>query len=122
MVALFGVVGSPGFPFDEAQLRDLAARSFDRGLDQAGAARQLAAIFDSGSRVADLRRITAPTVVIHGTADRLVATSGGRATARAIRGARLVLVEGIGRDLPREAWPEIVGAIHRNAQPALSEA
>jgi len=122
MVALYGVVGSPGFPSDEAHLRDVAGLSFDRGLNQAGTARQLAAIFDSGSRVADLRRISAPTVVIHGSADRLVATSGGRATARAIRGARLVLVEGMGHDLPRGAWPQIVEAIHRNATSAVGEA
>ena len=122
MVALFGVVGSPGFPFDVEHLRDVAERSFDRGLDQAGTARQLAAIFASGSRVADLRRITAPTVVIHGTADRLVGPSGGVATARAIPGARLVLVEGMGHDLPRGAWPQIVGAIHANGGSAASEA
>jgi pimeloyl-ACP methyl ester carboxylesterase len=56
-------------------------------------------------------------VVIHGTADRLVAPSGGEATARAIPGAALVLIEGLGHDLPEGAWPQIVQAIAHNARP-----
>ena len=60
----------------------------------------MAAIIDSGSRVADLRRIKAPTLVIHGTKDLLVRPSGGRATARAIPGAKLLMIEGMGHDLP----------------------
>ena len=75
-VKLFGIVGSPGFETDEDSLRELAGRSFDRGASVAGTGRQMAAIGHSGHRVADLRRITAPTLVIHGDSDRLVATSG----------------------------------------------
>jgi pimeloyl-ACP methyl ester carboxylesterase len=56
-----------------------------------------------------------PTLVIHGTKDKLVAPSGGRATAKAIPGARLVTIEGMGHDLPRGAWPQIVEAIAENA-------
>ena len=114
-VGVFNAVGSPGFPRDEATLRDIAGRSFDRGYDPGSAGRHLAAILASGDRTAELRRITAPTVVIHGTADRLVRPSGGRATARAIPGARLVLIEGMGHDLPRDAWPQVIGAIVENA-------
>ena len=65
----------------------IAARSYDRGHDPAASGRQLGAITASGNRTAALRRITAPTLVIHGTDDRLVRPSGGRATARAIPGA-----------------------------------
>jgi pimeloyl-ACP methyl ester carboxylesterase len=78
----------------------------------------MAAVLASGNRTAALRRIQAPTVVIHGTADKLISPSGGRATARAIPGARLVLVRGMGHDMPRGAWPQIVGAIAENADRA----
>ena len=73
--------------------------------------RQLAAIIASGDRTAELREISAPTLVVHGTADPLVRPSGGRATARAIKGAKLKTVQGMGHDLPRAAWPEIIDAI-----------
>jgi pimeloyl-ACP methyl ester carboxylesterase len=114
-MAVFARTGSPGFPRNEDDLRDLAAASYDRGHDPAAAGRQLAAILASGDRTQDLGRIRVPTVVIHGTKDRLVAPSGGRATAKAIPGARLVTIEGMGHDLPRGAWPRIVEAIAENA-------
>jgi pimeloyl-ACP methyl ester carboxylesterase len=114
-VQLFRIVGSTGFPRDEQALRELAARSFDRGASAAGTARQLAAIVAAGNRAAELRRIQAPTLVVHGTADRLIAPSGGRATARAIPGARLTLIEGMGHDLPRGVWPRLVDGIVDNA-------
>jgi pimeloyl-ACP methyl ester carboxylesterase len=114
-MAVFERTGSPGFPRDEDDLRELAAASYDRGHDPAAAGRQLAAILASGDRTPDLAQIRVPTVVIHGTKDRLVAPSGGRATAKAIPGARLVTIEGMGHDLPRGAWPQIVEAIAENA-------
>jgi pimeloyl-ACP methyl ester carboxylesterase len=114
-VEVFRVIGSPGFDRDEDDLRRTAAMAYDRGRNPAGAARQLAAIIASGDRTRMLRTIRAPTVVIHGTKDRLVSPSGGRATARAIPGARLVMIEGMGHDLPRGTWPQIVGAIADNA-------
>jgi pimeloyl-ACP methyl ester carboxylesterase len=112
---VFRKTGSPGFPRDEDDLRELAEASFERGHDPAGAGRQLAAILASGDRTAELRSIRVPTVVIHGTKDKLVAPSGGRATAKAIPGARLVTIEGMGHDLPRGTWPQIVAAIAENA-------
>ena len=115
VVKLFKLVGSPGFDRDEDELRELAEQSWDRGPSPAGLGRQLAAILAGGDRTPDLRRITAPTLVIHGTRDRLVRKSGGRATARAIPGARLMLVKGMGHDLPRGAWPQIIGAITEHA-------
>jgi pimeloyl-ACP methyl ester carboxylesterase len=115
IVELFTLIGSPGFDHDEAELRERAGRGYERGTNPAGAARQLAAIIASGDRTPLLRKITAPTVVIHGAADKLVPLSGGRATARAIPAAALLTIPGMGHDLPRAAWPQIVGAIAENA-------
>jgi pimeloyl-ACP methyl ester carboxylesterase len=81
-VLLFRAIGSEGS--DDDEIREIAARSFDRGTDPAGTGRQLGAILWSGNRAKLLRRIQAPTLVIHGTKDRLVRPSGGRATARLI--------------------------------------
>ena len=107
-------------------LREVAARSFDRGRgDTAGQARQLAAIAASGNRTRSLRRITVPTLVIHGSDDPLIRPSGGRATARAIPGARFVSIEGMGHDLPRAAWQRILDGIEENvrrAEPARQAA
>ena len=114
-VEVFRIIGSPGFPFDEGEIRGLAERSWDRGHDPAGSARQLAAILVSGDRTGELRRIAAPTVVIHGTKDRMVTPSGARATARAVPGSDLLWIDGMGHDLPRDAWPRIVDAVVANA-------
>ena len=113
-VSTFRLIGSPGL-FDEDELRRIAGLSYDRGYDPAGSARQLAAIVTSGDRSKDLAQITAPTVVIHGTKDRMVMPSGGRATARSIPGAELQLIDGMGHDLPRGLWDRIVDAIAANA-------
>jgi pimeloyl-ACP methyl ester carboxylesterase len=110
---VFSRIGTRDFPRDD--LRDMAAVSFDRGLNPAGSSRQLAAIIASGDRTELLRTITAPTVVIHGTKDKLVPPSGGRATAKAIPGARLVMIQGMGHDLPRGAWPRMLDALVENA-------
>ncbi|HEX8856155.1 MAG TPA: alpha/beta hydrolase [Thermoleophilaceae bacterium] len=114
-VKLHRVIGSRGFERDENEVREMAEVSHDRGLDPAGAARQLAAIVAAGNRTAECRRITAPTLVIHGKRDPMIACSGGRATARAIRGSKLMIIEGMGHDLPRGAWPPILDAIAENA-------
>ena len=118
-VRLFRVVGSPGFDRAEDDLRDLVRRSFDRGRgDDAGTGRQLHAILASGDRTRTLRDVKAPTLVIHGRADKLVRPSGGRATAAAIRGARLVEIDGMGHDLPRGLWPRLVDLIAEHAERA----
>lgn len=115
---LFARIGSPGRSRDDADVREIAARSFDRGLNPAGTGRQLAAILAAGDRTPQLRTITAPTLVIHGRRDRLVAPSGGRATARAIPGARLELIEDMGHDLPRDLWPRLLGLIEEHLRAA----
>jgi pimeloyl-ACP methyl ester carboxylesterase len=114
-VKMFKLIGSPGFEFDEAGVREIAGRSYDRDPTSSGTQRQLAAIMAAGDRTEDVRRIEAPTTVIHGTADPLIKTSGGKATARAIRDSRLLLIEGMGHDLPRGTWPQIVDAIVETA-------
>ncbi len=119
-VSTFRMIGSPAFPFDENEIRQMAQLSYERGHDPAGTLRQLAAIVTSGDRASDLGRITAPTVVIHGTRDIMVRPSGGRATAKAIPGARLIEIEGMGHDLPRGLWDRIVDAIVANAERADS--
>jgi pimeloyl-ACP methyl ester carboxylesterase len=105
------VIGSPGFPFDEERIRARGGALYDRSFYPIGTARQLAAILAHGSRRAALARVTAPTLVIHGAADPLVPLAGGRDTAEAIPGAELLVIEGMGHDLPPEAWPRIVDAI-----------
>jgi pimeloyl-ACP methyl ester carboxylesterase len=117
-VSTFRTIGSPEYPFDEEELRRVAQLSYERGYNPAGTARQLAAIITSGDRDDDLRRISAPTVVIHGTRDLMVRPSGGRATAKAIPGARLIEIDGMGHDLPPELWDRIIGAVVSNAERA----
>jgi pimeloyl-ACP methyl ester carboxylesterase len=110
-VDTYRVIGSPGFEFDEPALRERAGLSFDRAHDPAGVARQLAAILTTDDRTPHLGEIAVPTLVVHGAQDTLVDISGGRATAAAIPGADLWVVEGMGHDLPRALWPEIVDRI-----------
>jgi pimeloyl-ACP methyl ester carboxylesterase len=120
VVQAFRIIGSPGFEADEGKLRERASASFERGYYPEGTARQLLAILASGDRTEALRRLDLPTLVIHGTDDVLIDPSGGRATAAAIPGARLELIEGMGHDLPRRLWPRFVGAIVENAARARS--
>ena len=115
-VRIFRHIGSHGFPFDEAEVRVLAGVGWDRAPSPAGVARQLAAIFRSGDRTSRLRSVTAPTLVIHGDRDRMVHPTGGAATARAIAGARLETITGMGHDLPRGAWPRLLDLIDSHAR------
>jgi pimeloyl-ACP methyl ester carboxylesterase len=111
----FSVVGSPGYPFEEERVRDVAGRSYDRGHSGAGVVRQLHAVTASGDRTQALRGVRAPTTVIHGNRDPLVRPAGGRATARAIPNARLKTIDGMGHDMPRQLWPLFVEEIAANA-------
>ncbi len=100
LLFVFGVIGSPGFQQQAAQLRPHFERVARRGLYPAGTSRQLAAILASGDRRERLHGITAPTLVIHGADDPLVRLAGGRDTAANIRGARLKIIPGMGHDFP----------------------
>ena len=111
-------IGSRGFAFEEDRKRERAGRCFDRGIHPAGGARQLAAVVTAPDRTARLRAVRTPTTVIHGDADPLVHVSGGRATAAAVPGSRLVILPGMGHDLPRELWPQIVDAVAETAAAA----
>lgn len=118
IVKTFKVIGSPAYPMDEARFRELAGRLYDRSHNPKGVLRQMHAIGASGDRTAALRKLQLPATVIHGTRDPLVRPSGGRATAKAIPGARLRIVEGMGHDLPRALWPTFIGEIADTASRA----
>ncbi len=111
LIGVFGVIGSPAFPSDRDALREQISRSVRRGYYPAGVTRQLVAILASGDRRRSLRRITAPTLVIHGAADPLVPVEAGRDTARHIAGARLMVIDGMGHDLAPGLLPILVEAI-----------
>jgi pimeloyl-ACP methyl ester carboxylesterase len=113
-------VGS--FPLDESLDRARAERTYARGLNPAGVGRQLRAILAAGNRKARLASVTAPTLVIHGTADPLVRPEGGKDTAASIPGAKLMMIEGMGHALPIPMWPEIIDAIDKHAHGAAAEA
>lgn len=114
-IETYRAIGSPAFDFDEQHKRARAERQFDRGIHPAGTVRQLAAIVTAPDRTRALARLAVPATVIHGNSDPLVDISGGRATANAIPGAKLVILAGMGHDLPRELWPEIIDAIAQTA-------
>ncbi|HEY4240273.1 MAG TPA: alpha/beta hydrolase [Kofleriaceae bacterium] len=105
------LIGSPAYPPDLEAVAARAGRSYDRGFDPPAFARQGAATLASGDRTAKLRQISLPTTVVHGAADRMVDPSGGRATAAAIPGAKLEIIDGMGHDLPRALWPRIVDLV-----------
>jgi pimeloyl-ACP methyl ester carboxylesterase len=115
----YRAVGGPRFPPDVESQRERARQSFDRCFYPSGFVRHMAAILASGSRKAALRHLAVPSLVIHGSADPLIRPAGGRATARAIPGARLEIIEGMGHDLPEGAWPLITAAIAAHARAAV---
>jgi pimeloyl-ACP methyl ester carboxylesterase len=114
-VKTFKVIGSPGYPMDEERFRVMALAAYDRCFYPPGVSRQLHAISSSGDRTRRLRELRLPALVIHGDSDSLIRTAAGRATARAIPGARLRVLEGMGHDLPPQLWPTLVEEIDANA-------
>ncbi|MEU5264467.1 alpha/beta hydrolase [Amycolatopsis sp. NPDC021455] len=104
-------LGSPGYPDDEAFLLAKAALHYDRARHPVGTLRHAAAVVASGDRTAGLRAVRLPALVVHGDADPLIDISGGKATAEAIPDAELVVIPGMGHNLPRAVWPEIAEAI-----------
>ncbi|HYB16044.1 MAG TPA: alpha/beta hydrolase [Streptosporangiaceae bacterium] len=105
------IIGSPGYPPDDEWRAELAGRIWDQGLDPAGVMRQWMAILASGDRTEGVRGIRIPTLVVHGDSDPLVNVAAGRRTAELITGAELMVVPGMGHDLPRPVWPALADAI-----------
>lgn len=104
-------ISSPGFPFDEAAIRERILSDALRGYTATGSRRQLAAVLSAGDRREYLGRIKTPTMVIHGESDPLVPVAGGRDTAACIAGAELRVISGMGHDLPPALYDQIVAAI-----------
>jgi pimeloyl-ACP methyl ester carboxylesterase len=109
------VIGSPGFPLDDTRIRAAAIAAFERSRRPMGFLRQLTAVRAASDRTEALRSVAVPTLVVHGEADPLLAVSGGRATAAAIPDSRLVTIPGVGHDLPREVWVQVIDAVADNA-------
>ena len=100
--------------FDEEFERSMLERAVERDADRSGTARQTVAISASPDRTAALRKLSVPTLVIHGLVDPLVLPSGGIATARAIPDSRLLMFPDMGHNLPRKRWDEVIDAIVAN--------
>jgi len=119
MMRLFKIITGPGYPIDEEWSYKISAECYDRCFYPRGIVRQLVAILTQSNRESALASLHVPTLVIHGTSDPLVPVEGGKATAKAIPGAQLMLIEGMGHDLPHGgAWPRIVDAIATHTQKA----
>jgi len=118
-LVVFKTISGPGFPLDEAWIRKITGEAYDRSFYPEGMTRQLVAVLTHGNRTPALSSVKVPALVIHGTGDPLVSVEGGKDTARAIPGAELMLIEGMGHDLPHGgAWPRIVEAIAKHTQKA----
>jgi pimeloyl-ACP methyl ester carboxylesterase len=115
-VEIFRLISGPHFDADAA--RQLIEAGYRRSSDPAGTARQAMAIVAGPSRTPELRRVTAPTLVVHGLLDRLVMPSGGVATAKAIPGSRLLMYPDMAHDLPRPRWDELIDEIVTNTRRA----
>ncbi len=112
------MIGSPGYPEDEDAVRARARETWSRGVNFKDTMRHMIAVVTQRDRTADLRRLTIPVTVVHGRNDKMVHVSGGRATAEAVPGARLVLVPGMGHNLPEGIFDILVDAITSNADRA----
>ena len=112
------VIGSPAYAQDDVAVRERGMAAYDRAHDPAGVARQLVGIAASPDRTADLASVSVPTLVIHGAEDPLIDVSGGKATAAAVPGAELLVIPGMGHDLPPQLWTQIIDAVVANAAKA----
>jgi pimeloyl-ACP methyl ester carboxylesterase len=118
MVGTLRAIGSKRYPSETERLRQMAERCYERGHDRSGTPRQLLAIQTASDRTAALGRLRVPAAVIHGADDPLIRVSGGRATAKAIPGSRLLVLDGMAHDLPRPLWPQIIETIVQTTQAA----
>lgn len=117
-VAVWQLIGSPGYPQPAEKIAQRASDTYDRGVSTAGVMRQMLAVLTQPNRAPRLHGVRVPTLVIHGLADKMVHASGGRATAAAVPGAELLLVDGMGHDLPPDLFETVVAAIRRTADRA----
>jgi pimeloyl-ACP methyl ester carboxylesterase len=108
------LIGGPGYPRPAETIRAEAIEGYDRAYYPAGIGRHFAAVLGSGSLLRYDRQIKVPTVVIHGKADKLMRPTGGRAIAKAISTARLVLIDGMGHELPEQLWDQVIGELKTN--------
>jgi pimeloyl-ACP methyl ester carboxylesterase len=115
---IWGLIGSPGFPADPDETLAKAEETFDRGFSASGVLRQMLAVTSQDNRSRRLHAVRVPTLVIHGLADKMVHPSGGRATAAAIPEAELLLIEGMGHDLPTALYDTFADAIRRTTDRA----
>jgi pimeloyl-ACP methyl ester carboxylesterase len=116
-IRVFSIISGPGFPYDKEWLRNFVAHSYDRVFYPEGTARQLVAIMAQKNRRPALKSLSTPTLVIHGADDPLVNVEGGRNTAGDIPGAKLMIIDGMGHDMPHGgAWPQIIDAIVDHTQ------
>jgi pimeloyl-ACP methyl ester carboxylesterase len=116
-INVFKTIAGSKYPVNEQMMRPLIERCYDRCYCPQGTARHSIAIITAGSRTEALKSVTVPALVIHGAEDPLLPAEQGRATAEAIPGAELLIIKGMGHDLPAEVWPLLVDAmvqhIHR---------
>ncbi|MFX0057320.1 MAG: alpha/beta fold hydrolase [Candidatus Hodarchaeota archaeon] len=112
------ILWGSGYEFNETIQREIAAQNYDRCYYPDGFKRQLLAVIASGDRTSQLASINIPALIIHGSEDPLVPVEGGRATAKVIPGAELLIIDGMGHSLPPEIWPQVIEAISKNASKA----
>jgi pimeloyl-ACP methyl ester carboxylesterase len=112
------IIGSPDYPQERVRVETRAGETFDRGVSRSGIMRHMMAVLTQPNRSIRLRSVRVPTLVVHGTSDLMVHVSGGRATAAAVPGAELLLVDGMGHDLPPALFETFVAAIARTADRA----
>jgi len=117
IISDYKVFFGSGYPLDEEWFRNLTAQLYDRSFYPAGITRQLMALMLHGDRRERLRSVKAPTLVVHGNEDPVLRVECGKDLADAIPGAELMIVEGMGHDMPHGgAWPKITAAIVKHTQ------
>ncbi|MEL7158319.1 MAG: alpha/beta hydrolase [Actinomycetota bacterium] len=100
-----------GAHHDDGYWQVKAGESYDRMFHPIGSAFQIAAVTADGDRTAKLETLQVPALVIHGRMDPLIQLSGGEATAAAIPGSELLVIDAMGHDLPPQIWDEVSSAM-----------
>jgi len=116
MTNVWRKIWSPGFPFEETRAQTFLEKSYDRSYYPQGMVRQNIALIANGDRRPSLSTIAVPTLVIHGSDDPLIPVEGGKDTAQVIPGASLFIISGMGHDMPKGVWTEIVDAIFNHTR------